>query len=256
MIKGLKRGKRRINLTVSADWTVAYVAYTEAGSPTEPVDVYLTVQSGFVLQRGLVIASFHADSRFYLDNQGTIAGDGGQGAYGAGASLMSQSFTPGGTGATGGDAITSTLPIQITNASGFIFGGGGGGGSGGSMLTPSGGPYNYSVGGGGGGGGRGYYSIGGAGGITDIVFTDGFAGAAGTSSGGGAGGLGGDSSNGGDGGAGGDWASSGAFGGDPSGLDSSGTGAGGFGGYSVRTNGKGITWISGNDGIHVKGSQN
>lgn len=250
-------GQRRINLSVSTNQAAVYNLKNQAGNPTDRVDVYLTLSSGAVLERGLVVSSLPSGSRVYIDTgNGTIAGEGGAGNQGAGASIASQSFIPGGSGGNGGDAIVSDIPLTITNANGFIFGGGGGGGAGAARLSPTGGPYTYEAGGGGGGGGRGYYSIGGAGGQTDTVFNWGLNGVAGTSAGAGAGGAGGDSGAGGAGGAGGDWATSGSPGGSPAIPDSSGIGAGGAGGYAVRTNGQGITWISGNDATHVKGSQN
>lgn len=261
MIKMFRLGQRRVDVAVSSDFVSVCNLKTQAGNPTDRVDVYLTISSAAVLQRGLVIAGFPAGSRVYIDTgNGTIAGEGGTGNYGGGANFATQSFIAGGSEGTGGDAIISDIPITITNANGFIFGGGGGGGAGAARMAPAGGPYSYSAGGGGGGGGRGYYSNGGAGGVSDGSFNNGGAGTAGTSAGGGAGGIKGDNGGvgggAGDGGAGGDWATTGEAGIAPVNPDSGGTGAGGSGGYSVRTNGQGITWVSGNDGTHVKGTQN
>jgi hypothetical protein len=160
-----------------------------------------------------------------------------------------------------------------------------------TTQSPSNPHYDWEMGSGGGGGGRGYNNAGGGapnsggywqGGATSGSYSYGTQilgsnssagsyGVAGSSTGAGAGGAGGvgtDSwddgigtyfttvgKDGGAGGAGGDWGQAGTTGSGTS-YSYSNPSAGGAAGYAVKTNGAGVTWLSGNDGTRVKGLVN
>jgi len=111
--------------------TFNYNIFTSAGSPTEPVRVTVTINSGIIVGStdtsipALTIENFAGGSRVTIINNGVIVGRGGNG--GAGFS------TSGTSGKNGGTAISTTVPLSIEN-NGFI-GGGGGGGQGGKKGT-------------------------------------------------------------------------------------------------------------------------
>lgn len=102
------------------------------GHPATPMDVYITIASGVVVQSNtagkaaISAKGLPAGSTVTLNNLGFIIGAGGRGAsrYDA---VESGPYWPE-SGQPGGDAIYSSVPISIANAFGYIWGGGGGGG--------------------------------------------------------------------------------------------------------------------------------
>jgi len=235
----LRMGKGRPQLAVVFSSNVTNQTVTASSLPgyvAGQSDVVITVNSGIYVYStstgttGLTTAGFAAGDTCSLVNNGNIIGMGGDGGIGNS-----------GTGSAGGNALNLGFPITITNGSGLIAGGGGGGG-GGNFATGK-----VGAGGGGGGGGRTGLSnsAGGAGGSAVVPGT---AGNPGTSSSAGTGGAGGNDGTGigGNGGTGGDYGTAGS-----SGVSG---GAGGAAGKAVNLNGHTITWISGNDGTHVKGA--
>lgn len=189
-----------------------------------------------------VTGSFPSGSDWKLINLGSIKGKGGAGGSGS-----DSSHVGGSSGSDGGPALNIHASLaghtEIDNGSGEIFGGGGGAG-GGFGNSQTGGPIkdphtsNYGGGGGAGGAGSGAGGNGGPG-----VDGNGNNGNPGTTSGGGTGGLGaGNAFNGGNGGA------FGAAG------DAGNHGAGGAGKAIELNGGAAPTWLSGNDGTHVKGT--
>lgn len=279
---------RQVSLTISTNQTLAYYLHAALGYPTDAINIILTINSGISVQQGLIVQDFAAGSKLSIINNGTIAGTGGSG--GTGNRYVGSyygSYFPGVAAGNGGDAIISTIPLTITNASGFIYGGGGGGAGGDgnwgenppyyygdptcTTQSPTAPHYDWEMGGGGGGGGQGYNNAtGGAGqsggcwvGDATTGYYDyghqpvggnsyGSNGNAGSSAGpgtGGAGGVGTDTWNGGI------FTTIGkdGFAGNPGGAWGA---TGGFStpGRAVYTNGAGIIWISGNDSTHVKGT--
>ena len=247
------------SLTVSAS-TQNYDVFTQAGAPTSPRRIYVTINAGVtVSSSSAATAAFRsgtlpAGSVIELTNAGTIIGAGGDAGRGGGVDTRYYPYSwAAGPGQAGGAAIQSSVPLIITNT-GNLFGGGGGGGGGGEAHG-----VNKLAGGGGGGGGAG--NGGGAGGLAGPGFSgaqyaNGAPGAAGgaTPGGGGAGGNYANIAFGGAGGGGGAYGQAGANGG-TSNLGTVG-GAGGAAGYAVRTDGAGVTWASGNTPTQVKGPQN
>lgn len=253
MIKGLAaRLRNAIALTISATQTGQYNVFTAAGSPSAAIDVYLTINTGVVLEAGLIATSLPANSTLTIINNGRIAGIGGAGGNGWGADISSNEV-PGGAGSNGGHAIESSCPTTLDNTNGEVFGGGGGGAGGAVTRKPPGGAYTYRGCGGGGGGGRGYNNaaagIGGASAVS--IFENGFTGVAGSSAAFGTAGLGRNDA--GPGGDGGDWGTAGT-GGQGGAADSSITYTGGTAGQAVKTNGGGLTITGGNNGVQIKGA--
>jgi hypothetical protein len=172
-------------------------------------------------------------------NNGYIAGAGGNGGRGGSSSLAT-----GGSGLAGGPGINLQWPVSITNANGYIYSGGGGGGGGGGSNC------------GGGGGAGSIAGVGGRGshyGVNGGLVSGGSCGTAGGATGGGVrighgGVLGQNGDNGGVyGGGGGGGGASGGHGGGHSGGHG---GTGGGHGLAIHTNGKAITWVSGNTRVY------
>jgi len=140
-----------LNLTISSN-TFNYNIYQEAGSPTNPVNVTLTIESGVIVgsvntaQPALTTGSFPSGSTVKMINNGRIQGRGGDGGDGG----WDHNLTD---GRIGGNALEILFDIEIDNSTGEIWSGGGGGG---------GGAVSFIHIGGGGGGGAGY--LGGIGG--------------------------------------------------------------------------------------------
>ena len=230
MTQHLMGGNATINVTYSADESQANL-WTKCGSPAGVVTVVCTINAGVVLYGGSttigslkVPTNFAVGSNITINNLGSIYGQGGDGGQGG--------DTPSGAGVygtKGGIALQIFRNVSISNASGEIFAGGNGGRGGSAGST-------YS--GGGGGGGRGKPNS--AGGTWGVAFPVGFhsdAGSAGNVSGGGAGGaLAGD-------------ALAGKVGKTWGGYDV------GSQPKAVDLNGNTVTWIDGNDSVHVKGAQ-
>ena len=154
-------GRRDIFLTVSAS-QADYDLFAEAGSPTDPVNVFVTVESATVLYGSTTgLPGFKTgtgwltNTELTLINEGHIVGMGGDGGEGASHVYVSQGDCSGVTQATvglpGGDAMTLEWDITIDNTNGNIWSGGGGAaGSGCGRLE-----NQVVTGGGGGGGGAG-----------------------------------------------------------------------------------------------------
>jgi hypothetical protein len=225
--------------------------YVLAGSPGSAGAYVFTVPAACIVGSNptslpaLTTGTWPAGSTITLINNGYVEGMGGSGGNGG------SSQVTGGSGYSGGPAISLSYQMTIDNTSGYIFGGGGGGGGGGGA-----GARTAQPGGGGGGGGQGYgTSAGGGGGGSAPA---GAAGGAGSSAAPGSGSGGGSVSGfyGGTGGTGGGWATaggSGSCGGGPSGNGRCG-GGGGAGGAAITLNGFSITWLGGNNGTQVKGA--
>lgn len=265
-------GRRVIELTISSTQTSQYNMRTAAGSPSDPVEVRLTVNAD--CQFGInQDTGWAAGSTCVIDNNASIYGTGGGGGGGGGAYILGGTsvLSCAGSGQAGGDALILRIPTTIDNAGGNIFGGGGGGGGGGSSADSN--PFTSGTaraGGGGGGGGRGYNdALGGQGGETGEPSAgpglyDGDPGLAGSSSAFGTGGVGGAGFGnfGGEGGDGGDWGQDGIAGDNasgpvlPSGCGFTGLGnaPGGAAGYAVRQNGNSVSFTAGNNASQVKGT--
>ncbi len=231
-----------LTYTQSADESNVNIR-TKVGSPGYAALVIVTINAGVTVSGSAAIALYSgtgwtAGSKLKIINNGTAVGEGGAGGNGG---------TPGvsgNVGSNGLDAIETTIPIEIDNTNGFIFGGGGGGaggrGNGGAGLS--------GAGGGGGGGGRGSNNPpGGTGGAAAVP---GQAGTAGSLLSYGFGGLGGDNTEfygtqGKYGGNGGDYGEDGSFSEDVQ--------FGGVAGRAVRLNGQTITWLGGNNPTQVRG---
>jgi hypothetical protein len=188
-----------------------------------------------------------------LINNGTIAGMGGAGGYGANTfNFNDGKLQNGQAGFSGGLALSVSTAVSITNGSGTIAGGGGGGGGGANYDSK----FYGTAGGGSGGGGRssntnsagGPATVGGPGtNPASWIYPGGGAGNAGTFSSAGTGGAGGVYSGrpAGSGGTGGGWGSSGATGNapppPPTVFFTAGAGGGGGGAVSGNSN---ISWVS------------
>lgn len=147
----MRGGPRVINpITISAN-TSNFNMFTAAGSPTDAVDVLVTINAGVIVSSSSTAAYafdtgvFPAGSTLTLVNNGVILGRGGNGG-----SNITGTAT---AGASGGPALRAQSLISIWNNNRIAGGGGGGGGGGGNDP-------NYGAGGGGGGIGG---SIGGSG---------------------------------------------------------------------------------------------
>lgn len=252
IVQTLFAQKRRINLTISAN-TTNYNIYTSAGSPSDPVEVILTVNNGIYVGSSSVAAglstgtSWNAQSTIKIINNGFIVGGGGDGGNGGDVG------GDGSNGGSGGNAINLGFNVSIDNGNGYVFGGGGGGGGGAGPISGL-----QGAAGGGGGGGRGYFGgAGGAGGSGGGVPAGN--GGNGGQSGAGGGGAGGEDGfypwTGGNGGGGGDWGEDGSNGDDElSATSGKYGGSGGAAGKAVDLNGKTVTWLAGNTAARVKGA--
>lgn len=266
-------GGRSRSVAISSNQT-NYNLFTALGSPTTPVDVVVTVNSGVIISSNSTSTpafdegSLPLGSTVKLINLGKIYGMGGVGGSGGSAANSPSRAFAGSSGSNGGVALKLTCPTVVVNASGEIFGGGGGGGGGGGVnaYDSVSNVYVFMGGGGGGGGRSGSNTATSAGGsVSGANFNySGSSGVVGTSSSKGTGGSGGDGTPSGligqaaNGGSGGEWGSSGDTASTPSnpGVDvwiAGSGGSGGDAGKSVDLNGQSITWISGNDSTHVKG---
>lgn len=264
---GIRAGGNRIVVLTIAANTNDYNVFTAAGSPTDPVDVFLTINAGVVVSEAtpangaiFTTASFKAGSTMKIVSLATIAGGGGVGGAGGNWNDGSLAVV---SGSAGGTAIDCQIPLVIDNTSGNVFGGGGGGGGGeaaGSANAPP--SSSTAAGGGGGGGGRGYnnatFGVGGSAHPNVNNASDGSNGTAGSSAAAGSGGAGGivfTDPKAGAGGSGGDWGAAGSAGSVKlAGAFGNGTGAGGAAGNAVNMHGKSITWLGGNNGAQVKGA--
>jgi hypothetical protein len=259
---GFKGGncRRSIALTLSTAVT-NYNIRVQAGNPTDPVDVVLTITAAGTARGLLTGSGWHPESTISVINQGNIQGNSGN--PGAGASVTASSVGASPPGDVGGDAFALSFNVTIDNASGNIFGGGGGGGGGGAAASTNPPLDNQAGAGGGGGAGRGHSNnSGGPQGTTtnDGPFPaeDGQSGSAGNSSGAGAGGNGGSRTGfppkGGTGGTGGDWGTDGSNGADGIGTFFSVGGVGGAAGRAISLNGFTATITAGNNGAQIKGA--
>lgn len=241
-------GRRRINLSIASD-TSDYDAFVSAGSPADPVDVYLTIDAGVTVGAttngpnfgAIACNGFQVGSRVTITMNGTAI-------FGSGGDAGSATATNGANGGSGGSCIVYDFDgdLILAGNSGQISAGGGGGGGGGTAVDSGG----QEVGGGGGGGGRGYTHA--NNGILGTGYdgsnppgtagTDGTVGNQAWAGAGGAGGSGGGDL-GGSGGNGGLYAVAGDSGTASTGGDlSNGTGgSGGAAGRAVRNTGSGVT---------------
>jgi len=263
-------GLLEFNVTIASDTTNYNLLTVLQAAPfnwnnVNPARVTVTINSAVQVSStstgtpAFTTGSFVANSLLYIINTGSIKGKGGAAGNGGNADWFGSEGS-GTAGAAGGTAlsIASSLSgkVTITNGSGEIFGGGGGGGGGGgrNYYTGSGkDTYENSAGGSGGGGGAGTGASGsgGSGQSANPYNFNGNAGAAGTTSAGGAGGAAADAGNSNAGGAGGGFGAVGTAGGTNGGTG----GAGGAAGNAIALNGGSApTFISGNDGTHVKGA--
>lgn len=148
--------------------------FAAAGQPSGIVTVNAVVAPGVIitsadnLAAALDVSGFTSGSTINLTNLGYIIGKGGDGANGgwasypgSGTSIASSNLAGGGGPAINGPGTGVTL--NITNASGHIWGGGGGGGGGGAYDGFASGNGCGNAGGGGGGAGGGRGGIGGLG---------------------------------------------------------------------------------------------
>jgi len=206
------------------------------------VEVYSTTTS----KPAMDLSGMPGGTTIDLTNNGYILGRGGNGGEGYDDNFGGWGFYM--NGGAGGNAIVgpgSGSTLNITNASGNVWGGGGGGG-GGDLSFVNVRPYEPEVAPGSGGGGGAGGSLGGEAGSSILGSAQ--DGAAGTGGAAGAGGAGGTAFlNGGDGGAYGAAGQNGSDGGyNP--------GDGGAAGYYVRSLGGTVNWISGGSAPNVKGS--
>jgi hypothetical protein len=259
-------GNRRIAITYTADANNVNV-FSAAGSPTDPVDVVVTVNSGIVIgstSTGTPAfttgSGWNINSSLELHNSGTICGRGGAGGSGGSSSGHTEvvgkstneivdSCTNGNGGGSGGPALTALYRISIWNY-GTIGGGGGGGGGGGARAW---GNQRAVLGGGGGGGGQGRDNTGSNGGGSASWAggspMSGSSGGTGTASGAGGGGNGGNyigSTFAGAGASGGGLGNGGGTGGSGSGTathTASGAGGGSAGACTSSGSNANITWM-------------
>jgi len=257
--------KRTIELSVTSD-TTDYNIYSSAGSPTAPVDVILTINSGVTISATTTSSvavstgsGWDTESTIRIINNGDIRGKGGAGGAGGNGRITTAPYCwPGATGSSGGDSMDIAYDIELDNTNGNIYGGGGGGGGGGGARGNS--SDWASCGGGGGGGGRceNSTSAAGAGGTADGQARPGSAGGTGSTAGAGSGGAGGvydGSTFAGGGATGGDWGASGSTGTTATATHNACVGgSGGAAGKAVDLNSNTITWLGGNNGTQVKGA--
>jgi len=176
-------GNRRIDVVYSGNaQNVTLFTAPGVNSPTDPVDVYCTINANVFVGSALPGSyafdtgiGWHSKSRLFLIINGEIQGCAGNGGVGGNANtlytfsynddgksgirydLASGSVSGGGgaNGTAGGPAFHAQFPISVTN-NGAIRGGGGGGGGGGGAAGDKNAGQPHDAGGGGGGGGRGY----------------------------------------------------------------------------------------------------
>lgn len=280
-------GAGSIVVRISANQT-DYNLRTALGSPSGAKRIIVLIDSGVTISSSSAGtpafdegAGWASGTTISIVNEGSIYGAGGAGGKGGDTNSDTFVYQAGASGGAGGAALKLTVPTTITNASGNIFGGGGGGGGGSSaVIGLDGGEFGSEAawsGGGGGGGGRGTItSAAGARGTCSGAYMDpdryenGVAGSTGNSSSAGSGGTGGDTPyywytphtlTGADGGAGGDWGTAGSTASAATesapatgGLYQYSQASGGAAGKAVDLNGQTVSWISGNDGTHVKGA--
>lgn len=241
----MNSGSAAATITIAANVSNFNIITALGYVPGAPITITLVVNAAVVVssastaQAAMDLTGLPTGSIINLTNNGYIlgrGGNGGNGGYG----------TAGTAGGSGGTAIScmSGTTLNITNASGNVWGGGGGGGGGGADRELIGGEFEQ-FGGGGGGGGAGV-SSGGSGGAAP--FYEGDDGSAGTGGSAGAGGAGGTNFV--QGGAGGAYGAAGTAGTTAWKVG----GAGGAAGYYVRSNGATISWVSGGTAPNVKGS--
>jgi hypothetical protein len=265
-----------INISQSIGET-AVDLFTKAGRPAGAVTVNYTVGTGVILRAlnarepALNLSGFASGSVINITNRGYILGAGGNGGNG-GSSLCTGGDNQRAVvhhvptaGGAGGDAIRGAgtgVTINITNATGYIWGGGGGGGGGGGTVTSSAANSTGLGGGGGAGAGGGEGGLAGSGrsdaSTTLPVGNAGTGSAGGVSSAAGSGGAGaenGAAGEGGDGGAGGDWGTVGTAGTSPTTYDSDlAGGAAGAAGKAVAPNSSTISFVSGGGSPNIKGA--
>lgn len=254
------------NFVISADvvnWNLA----DELGfTPTTPISVIITVNTGVVVRSNTfgtpamdLSSVLPAGSEVHIVNDGVIHGRGGRGGHAG---------FPAGAGQAGSDAIKGPgtgVTFDIDNGSGRIFGGGGGGGAGGrsteSVETSPGEFEVYTAGGGGGGGGAGGGSSGNGMASIGPGKVDGQSGGAGTNGSSGVPGTGGAKGtvpavcDGGNGASGGDYGQPGTAGSAATGGTNNGAGAAaGAAGKAIELNGGSVTFLSGNTASRVKGA--
>lgn len=189
--------------------------FTLAGSPTSSGTYTFTINSGVIIGSTSTATAALVSGTFPTGSVVNLINNGAvYGKEGAGGTAASFINT---NATAGGPAMSISNNITITNGSGSIFGGGGGGGYG---MADSSGRGSY------GGAGQG---SGNSGGPTagehyqngdDGLYYDG--------------------------GTGGAWGTAGS--------DGVSGGVGGAAGKAIALNSKTVTWISGNDSTHVKGS--
>lgn len=194
--QGVFRSKARNVMTYTANVNTVNVYSNAIGNNYSAGNTWITVNINTNVRIGSANSAIPAISfngfvdgdLLELDNSGYIQGAGGAGGKGNGGSGHNRStIDPGSAGVAGGTGIYTRYPLNIDNASGYIWGGGGGGGGGQGGNT--GGKSRDPIGGGGGGGGAG--QIVGPGGLggTNGVNRLGDNGSNGTTSTGGAGGV-------------------------------------------------------------------
>lgn len=221
------------DLVISADTTLYNIRaqlLLAGWNGVDPVSWNLTNNSG-IFVRATTTSNYAIDTGaalpvgsgpFTFTNLGKVQGKGG--LAGNGGTTVGDAGT---AGLVGGAAMRIQYPISIANASGYILGGGDGGHGGAGARTGSGNkssPFVFFTGGGGGGGAG-----------TGAPGTGANSGTAGTNV------L--TAAANGVGGAGASPAVAGANGGDW-----------GVNGKAISTGGNTVTWLSGNDGTHVKGA--
>ncbi len=153
------RGFFKFTATISSNY-INYNLRAEAvaagWNQITPLDAYVTINNGVTVYSASTSTpafttgtSYPSGSRLNLTNNGIILGRGGNGGNGGSPYPPPTASVAGFAGTAGGNALTTTIPVNLTNNN-RIAGGGGGGGGGSSFAYPGGG-----TGGGGGGGGIG-----------------------------------------------------------------------------------------------------
>lgn len=147
------KGRVSLSYTFSASTANASLNVTSlSGYSAGKSDITVTVNSGVYLWSsaittpGLTLTGGSNGDKITLVNNGFIMGKGGNGLTGTSPTTRIEAQS-------GGSAISTSLPITITNTAGYI--GGGGGGGGGFWYYVSGSNHSLIGGGGGAGGGVG-----------------------------------------------------------------------------------------------------
>lgn len=147
------KGRVSLSYTFSASTANASLNVTSlSGYSAGKSDITVTVNSGVYLWSsaittpGLTLTGGSNGDKITLVNNGFIMGKGGNGLTGTSPTTRIEAQS-------GGSAISTSLPITITNTAGYI--GGGGGGGGGFWYYTSDTDHNLIGGGGGAGGGVG-----------------------------------------------------------------------------------------------------